>query len=743
MSISSGINRSSGNNNRIVFTGMSSGLDTDAIIDASLYTEKLKIQNLKKKYTIESWKREQYRDISSSLKKFQSSYMDILNKSSYMMSTSSYKTFKSSVLTSTGETSTLVSATGTSSANGGSSSISIVQKAKAAKVSTGAIKGNITSNSIDNLNNLAADMEFSITVDDGTKRTMTLKKDDYNNALAKDKEILDNAKKVDKLRANGASYNANGELINVDGDYIDIDGNIQTSAQVLKSDIEKDADNVANLMQKTIDDEMGAGKVKVSLTSDNKIVFDVENGGTQLTISKASIFGISDNATNFITSSSTLDKIMGSVKSEFAWEKSTETVGTTKNTYYSINVNGKDFKFSSSTTLKEAMNEINASDAGVKMTYNELSGSIDFVSKATGQDSEVTVKYGSTVLGEGGVGTKESGQDAVAYIDGNLITRANNNFTVNGITYNIKREPTDEELGALKSDGAYSDVWNSDGSVNIAKLAEKASTLNKNMKLETNEIEVTLDTDAIYENIKKFVESYNELIEEINGKLDEEYDSDYQPLTDEEKEVLSESEIEKLEEKAKTGLLRRDSILSKIVEDMRTALYESIDGVSGGIYSIGITTSSDYEKKGKLEIDEDKLKEAIEADPDKVAAIFAKSSDISYSRTMGASERKQRYKEEGIVQRLYDIIQDNISTSLDNAGNPGSLVAKAGMADTRFSSSGFDIYERMKSYNEQINDLWDIYDKKEAALQKKYANLETLMSEMNSQTNSLTSMLGQ
>ena len=141
-------------------------------------------------------------------------------------------------------------------------------------------------------------------------------------------------------------------------------------------------------------------------------------------------------------------------------------------------------------------------------------------------------------------------------INGQIITRSSNNFTVNGISYTLHKVSTEPQKIAIKP-----------------------------------------DVDGIYDSINSFVDRYNELIDKINGKLSEEYNRDYQPLTRQQKEAMSEKDIEKWEERAKTGLIRNDSILEKIVFSMRRGLFDKINGVDISLTNIGITTGSYYEKE--------------------------------------------------------------------------------------------------------------------------------------------------
>ncbi|CAM5335467.1 flagellar capping protein [Bacillus safensis FO-36b] [Bacillus safensis subsp. safensis] len=118
--------------------------------------------------------------------------------------------------------------------------------------------------------------------------------------------------------------------------------------------------------------------------------------------------------------------------------------------------------------------------------------------------------------------------------------------------------------------------------------------------------------DAIYDKIKQFVDKYNELVEQINGKVNEKKNRDYHPLTAEEKKAMSEKEIELWETTAKSGLLRSDSILRSGASKIRSDLYANIttsDANKIQLTQIGISTSSSYKDGGKLEFIKKKKKQ--------------------------------------------------------------------------------------------------------------------------------------
>ena len=109
-------------------------------------------------------------------------------------------------------------------------------------------------------------------------------------------------------------------------------------------------------------------------------------------------------------------------------------------------------------------------------------------------------------------------------------------------------------------------------------------------------INVNNDTDAAFDNIKSFVDKYNEMIDKVNGKVTEEHHRDYPPLTSEQMEEMSDREIELWEEKARSGLLRRDPILTNALSQMRQSWSSRItnDGAYSHLSQIGISTTANY-----------------------------------------------------------------------------------------------------------------------------------------------------
>jgi flagellar hook-associated protein 2 len=291
----------------------------------------------------------------------------------------------------------------------------------------------------------------------------------------------------------------------------------------------------------------------------------------------------------------------------------------------------ENFNISSSDTLKTIMDKVNASNVGVTMFYDPVKDQMTLTRKETGDfNKDITGSTaGSEIITSGqfindvlkfGTGSSETGgTNAVFNINGLVTERTSNTFEISGVTFSLKQ-----------------------------KFSDPVS------------INVNNDTTQIFNNIKGFVDKYNEMIGKIQGELQEDRYKSYTPLTDEQRESLSEKQQEQWEEKAKSGMLRRDSSLTSLLTNMRTDFSnpvsnEQISPIYNQLARIGIKTSSNYQEGGKLIINEAELKKAIETDPASVEKLF---------NATGVTESQQ-----GIAQRLTDTINKGLDKLRSKAGN--------------------------------------------------------------------------
>lgn len=240
------------------------------------------------------------------------------------------------------------------------------------------------------------------------------------------------------------------------------------------------------------------------------------------------------------------------------------------------------------------------------------------------------------------------------------------------------------------------------------------------------EVQITgkADVTKVKENIVKFVNDYNKLMEKLNTLITEKRDKSYMPLTDAQKKEMSESEIELWEKKVKEGQLSRDSDLTRIRNAMKSTMSSLVGGTSSSLKSIGITPVSDYNgtKNGTFTIDEDKLTSALESNMEDVMKLF-----VSTGTDKDESDK-------GLLQKLKSVFDTETQT------NKGSLIKKAGIVGSSTASNN-TLSKQIIKYEEKISRMQTIFSSKQQALYTKYSRLETLMNNLNSQSNYLTSML--
>lgn len=271
-------------------------------------------------------------------------------------------------------------------------------------------------------------------------------------------------------------------------------------------------------------------------------------------------------------------------------------------------------------------------------------------------------------------------------LDGATMTETSNNFTVNGITLNFA-----------------------------------STTLNKDTgDYDTVQITVGKDGDSTYELIKEALTEYNKLIEEMNTLYSADSARGYDPLTDEQKEAMTEEDIKNWEDKIKGSLLRRDNTLGTLLSSMRTALSSTYtDEETGKTFSLstyGIVTGN-YTENGKLHIygDEDdatyatytdRLKTALEEDPDQVMDVLT-----------------------SVFGKLYDTMTEKCAKTEISS-------ALTFYNDKQYSSLLDDYEDDLDVMEDRIKELEDKY-------YKQFTAMETALSKLQSQQNSLASLLGQ
>ena len=271
------------------------------------------------------------------------------------------------------------------------------------------------------------------------------------------------------------------------------------------------------------------------------------------------------------------------------------------------------------------------------------------------------------------------------------------------------------ENGTIKVDGI--DYETTDNKVTVGGVTYNA--LNKTDGAAT--VSVSQDVDSIVDKVKSFVEDYNKLLSSLYEKYDEKPDSNYKPLTQSQKDSMKDEQIEKWENKAKEGLLYHDKTLSKVINDMRSAISTTIEGLGDGnkynsVYSIGISTTG---IKGQLTLDETKLRNALSEDADSVYNVFAKL-DTSAEAENGI------VKENGVAQRLGDIFTSATKLIRNRAGSSADVVE-----DSELNTLLRELQTKMSNFKKMMTAFED-------KLYKKYDAMESTLAKLGMQLNYIT-----
>lgn len=345
-------------------------------------------------------------------------------------------------------------------------------------------------------------------------------------------------------------------------------------------------------------------------------------------------------------------------------------------------------------TINSIVKSINnaSGKTGVQANFDKSSGRLMLTSMDTGSNARVAVGDSGGTFGTifNPISYSAAGTDASYSINNGVnITSSSNNINVGGINV------------TLRSTGTAS-------------------------------VSVTSESSGVADKIKAFVNKYNELVDSFNSTTTQRPARDYTPLTDAEKEAMSESQIEKWENKAKQGILYGDSILRNAITTLRNYIMEDVEGLPNDMNSladIGITPSKNYKENGKLEIDEAKLNAAINTDIERVIALFTKTSSTEADT---ASDKLQRRKEQGIADRFYeelDLQMKNITKVI------GSSSSSETIDESVIGKQLKRISEQQNVWANRLEDIQERY-------YKRFTAMEKAMQKLNSQGDWLAQQLG-
>lgn len=609
--------------NDLRISGLASGMDTESIIQKLMKAERMPLNSLIQQRQQSEWRQEAYRDMNKLL-------LDLRNSAFDMKLQGSYGT-----KTTTSSDPTVATATATSAAGNSTYTLGVTALATAAS------------------NQSATGISLSST-----------SKIDPNSTLWSVK---------DKFAQTGFKWKTSTQ-----SDAIAVDTtNTGTTFYATHDALIVDASNPMTV--NVVDKATGSSKAFTVYTDQASFNTANQTAGTNNVLVDTATGKMTFNQT--IAANSTIDAKYTYNTKTFDFSMTTyDSAGTAQSKTFTVDGNTQ--------SLNSALSLIsNDATVGVSAFYDSFQDKVVLTRKASG---DLNTSGKEILVGTSGGflnnvlkidETNETGGTNASFTLNGLATqRTTNNFTINGVTFDLK----------------------------------KISTSNIT-------ISVNNDVDATFDKIKAFVDKYNEIIGKINDKLREKQYRDYKPLTDDQKKDMKDRDIELWEEKAKSGLLHSDTILSGGLNQFRLGLSDPVAGLATGAYDqlsdIGITTGA-YQDKGKLYIDEAKLKDALTKNPDQVMNLFTKT---------GTS-----HADEGIALRLYD----DVNKTMDKVTN------KAG------STLSFSIYDNsilgkeIRDYDTRIRTFEDRLKSVENRYYRQFSAMEKAISQSNSQSAWLASQLG-
>lgn len=514
-------------------------------------------------------------------------------------------------------------------------------------------------------------------------------------------------------------------------------------------------------LQKQLDDNFGDGKINLKWDDSSKTIsFDIASGSTLSVTSEAGeAMGLSKvGLTSYLNTGKTLGDLLGTdmgnltavhgtgtPHEETVTEKDENGNETTKQVYkdddgrlvdsegflinedgkryYNLTINGKSVgNFTEDDALDKVMNTINNSDAGVKVQFSQITNQFVFTAKDTGEGGRIEIA--DNTLGAKLFGAVDpdntntlnnasyvAGQDAIFQVEVNgktmNLARSTNAVEIDGMTLNFKGtfNVSNTAAGVIKSDNIDPNVF----------AAGEAVTF-----------QAETDADTIVDAVKKMVEDYNEIMNSVKElyttrPAQTSSGKSYEPLTDEEADGMTDTEIKNYEEKAKQGILYMDSDLSSLYNSLRSVL----TGNSGLLKSIGLST--EYSNGNTtLKLDETALRQAISEDPEAVKDAFVSSKDN------GAAT-------DGLMAQMYKVVNNYAATS---GATKGILIEKAGSKYSPTAALDNTMLDKLNDIDDEIEEWQDKMSDKVDYYTNKFTQLEMLINQMNSQSSALSGLMG-
>ena len=463
----------------------------------------------------------------------------------------------------------------------------------------------------------------------------------------------------------------------------------------------KDFKAFKDSLQNKLDKAFGSGKVTVGEGQNGSLTFTAKDNKQTLQISADSkelqnALGITSTQSNKISTGSSL------------WENRVklglgkyDTKEKLNDALKNFTVNGaKIDNITADTTVDGLLTAINNNkDAGVTATYLGSENKFVLSSNEKGEGRKITL----------GADPKDT-TDAANLIFGGVST-----------------DGTDGEMSILYN-GVQTTITSSSNTFSIDGLDIRATnTFNTGSATAEGGVSFTAsaDTEKVTETVKKFIEAYNAMIDEVRTQATTKPDSNYKPLTDDQKNEMNETSIKNWEDKAKEGILYNSSAL-KDLDNATQGIFSSMmmNGVSyDDLEKIGISFSDDYTAGGKIVFDEEKFKTAMDSDPEKVSDLFTGTHGIVNTIDSTLSTYATRYASK-------------------NGNSYGVLIEEAGSEKLSLTLTNNSIYKELKDMQETITNLQSQLSTEQDRYISQFTQMETLINQMNSQSSYLSQLGG-
>lgn len=463
----------------------------------------------------------------------------------------------------------------------------------------------------------------------------------------------------------------------------------------------KDFKAFKDSLQNKLDKAFGSGKVTVGEGQNGSLTFTAKDNKQTLQISADSkelqnALGITSTQSNKISTGSSL------------WENRVklglgkyDTKEKLNDALKNFTVNGaKIDNITADTTVDGLLTAINNNkDAGVTATYLGSENKFVLSSNEKGEGRKITL----------GADPKDT-TDAANLIFGGVST-----------------DGTDGEMSILYN-GVKTTITSSSNTFSIDGLDIRATnTFNTGSATAEGGVSFTAsaDTEKVTETVKKFIEAYNAMIDEVRTQATTRPDSNYKPLTEDQKNEMNENSIKNWENKAKEGILFNSSAL-KDLDNATQGIFSSMmmNGVSyDDLEKIGISFSDDYTAGGKIVFDEEKFKTAMDSDPEKVSDLFTGTHGIVNTIDSTLSTYATRYASK-------------------NGNSYGVLIEEAGSEKLSLTLTNNSIYKELKDMQETITNLQSQLSTEQDRYISQFTQMERLINQMNSQSSYLSQLGG-